>query len=111
MGDVAQRGPLAGLELELIGDRLKKGIKRRDAFKGSFAMLGALAVATGVGKGTTAEAAVASLGLLPDPVRAEEVPGLEAAVTPAGALRTRPDLWPERGGMDGFFVARFRARE
>jgi 16S rRNA (cytosine967-C5)-methyltransferase len=42
-------------------------------------------------------------------VRPEEVPGLEAAVTPAGALRTRPDLWAERGGMDGFFVARFRA--
>jgi len=54
-------------------------------------------------------AAAASLGLLPDPVRAEEVPGLDAALTPAGALRTRPDLWVERGGMDGFFVARFRA--
>ena len=51
----------------------------------------------------------AALGLLPEPVRAEEVPGLEAAVTPAGALRTRPDVWAERGGMDGFFVARFRA--
>jgi 16S rRNA (cytosine967-C5)-methyltransferase len=54
-------------------------------------------------------ATAAALGLLPDPVRAEEVPGLESAVTPAGALRTRPDLWAERGGMDGFFVARFRA--
>jgi len=52
--------------------------------------------------------AAAALGLVPDPVRAEEVPGLEAAITPAGALRTRPDLWGERGGMDGFFVARFR---
>ena len=55
-------------------------------------------------------ATAAALGLVPDAVRAEEVPGLEAAVTPAGALRTRPDLWGERGGMDGFFVARFRAR-
>ncbi len=54
-------------------------------------------------------AAAAALGLAPDPIRAEEVPGLEAALTPAGALRTRPDLWAERGGMDGFFVARFRA--
>jgi 16S rRNA (cytosine967-C5)-methyltransferase len=54
-------------------------------------------------------ATAASLGLSPDPVRAEEVPGLGEAVTPAGALRTRPDLWAERGGMDGFFVARFRA--
>ncbi|HEY8612013.1 MAG TPA: transcription antitermination factor NusB [Roseomonas sp.] len=48
-----------------------------------------------------------SLGLRPDPVRAEEVPGLEGAITPEGALRTRPDFWAEKGGMDGFFVARF----
>ncbi len=47
-------------------------------------------------------------GFVADPVRADEVPGLEAAVTPAGTLRTRPDLWAERGGMDGFFVARWR---
>jgi 16S rRNA (cytosine967-C5)-methyltransferase len=53
-------------------------------------------------------ATAAALGLQPDPVRAEEVPGLEMAVTAAGALRTRPDFWAERGGMDGFFVARFR---
>lgn len=50
---------------------------------------------------------LAALGLRPDPVRAEEVPGLEQAITPEGALRTRPDFWGERGGMDGFFVARF----
>jgi len=25
-----------------------------------------------------------------------------------GGLRLRPDLWPERGGMDGFFIAVFR---
>jgi 16S rRNA (cytosine967-C5)-methyltransferase len=55
-------------------------------------------------------AAAAALGLEPDPVRAEEVPGLAEAVTPEGTLRTRPDLWAERGGMDGFFVARWRAR-
>lgn len=53
-------------------------------------------------------ARMAGLGLRADPVRAEEVPGLEEAITPDGALRTRPDLWGERGGMDGFFVARFR---
>ncbi|MBI0434909.1 RsmB/NOP family class I SAM-dependent RNA methyltransferase [Roseomonas sp. KE0001] len=48
-------------------------------------------------------------GLAPDPIRPDEVPGLEAALSPEGWLRTRPDLWSERGGMDGFFVARFRA--
>ena len=66
MGEVAKRGPLAGLELEMVGDRLKKGFKRRDAFKGSFAMLGALAMATGVGRHTTAAQGLATLGLLPD---------------------------------------------
>ncbi|UFN49163.1 rRNA cytosine-C5-methylase [Roseomonas sp. OT10] len=53
-------------------------------------------------------AAAAALGLRPDPVRPEELPGLEAALTPDGAVRTRPDLWAEQGGMDGFFMARFR---
>ena len=55
--------------------------------------------------------ATAGLGLVPDPVRAEEVPGITDAVTSAGVLRTRPDLWADRGGLDGFFVARFRAPE
>ncbi|MBK1659579.1 RsmB/NOP family class I SAM-dependent RNA methyltransferase [Paracraurococcus ruber] len=52
--------------------------------------------------------AAAALGLAPDPIRAEELPGLAEAVTPSGTLRTRPDLWAGRGGMDGFFAARFR---
>jgi 16S rRNA (cytosine967-C5)-methyltransferase len=56
-----------------------------------------------------AQAAAAPAGLTPDPIRPEEVPGLEAAITPEGWLRTRPDLWAEQGGLDGFFIARFRA--
>lgn len=36
-------------------------------------------------------------------------PGVDPAwLTPQGGLRLRPDLWPERGGMDGFFIARLR---
>ena len=32
--------------------------------------------------------------------------GLEASfVAPAGGLRLRPDMWAERGGIDGFFIA------
>jgi 16S rRNA (cytosine967-C5)-methyltransferase len=31
-------------------------------------------------------------------------------VTPDGDLRTRPDLWAECGGLDGFFAARFRRK-
>ncbi|SMO70666.1 RsmB/NOP family class I SAM-dependent RNA methyltransferase [Paracoccus laeviglucosivorans] len=47
-------------------------------------------------------------GLLVEPATA---PGVDPAwLTPQGALRLRPDLWPERGGMDGFFIARLRKR-
>jgi len=49
----------------------------------------------------------AELGLLPDPIRDEEMPWLEEAITAGGNLRTRPDFWGEQGGMDGFFAARF----
>jgi len=44
------------------------------------------------------------------PVAPTELPGLESAVTPAGLVRTLPSMSPNGvdGGMDGFFVARFR---
>jgi len=42
------------------------------------------------------------------PVESGEVPGLEAAITDAGELRTLPSHWPEKGGLDGFFIARLR---
>ncbi|MDH3666709.1 MAG: methyltransferase domain-containing protein [Paracoccaceae bacterium] len=35
----------------------------------------------------------------------EEIPS--AFVTSDGDLRTRPDYWPDLGGLDGFFAARF----
>ncbi|MTH78151.1 RsmB/NOP family class I SAM-dependent RNA methyltransferase [Paracoccus aestuariivivens] len=38
-----------------------------------------------------------------------QTPGIEPEwLTDQGALRLRPDLWPERGGMDGFFIACLR---
>ena len=55
-------------------------------------------------------AALTRLDLALDPVRREELPGLPEAITPEGCLRTHPGLWPERGGMDGFFAARMRRR-
>ena len=54
-----------------------------------------------------ARAAAAPPGLRPDPVRPEELPDLPGALTPEGWVRTHPGLWAERGGMDGFFIARF----
>lgn len=32
----------------------------------------------------------------------------DSAAAPGGALRMRPDFWPERGGMDGFYAALLR---
>jgi 16S rRNA (cytosine967-C5)-methyltransferase len=55
-----------------------------------------------------AAAAVARLPLRPEPIAPDELPGLAEALTPQGWLRTTPALWRERGGLDGFFVARFR---
>ena len=45
---------------------------------------------------------------VPDPVRPEELPELADAVTPQGTVRILPGMIP--GGIDGFFVARFRRR-
>ena len=56
-----------------------------------------------------AEAALARhSNLTPDPV-ALDLPGTEADWRSGSGLRLRPDLWPETGGMDGFFIAAFRA--
>jgi 16S rRNA (cytosine967-C5)-methyltransferase len=51
-----------------------------------------------------AAAALERLPLRRDPIT---ISGLPEAVTPDGYLRTTPALWPDRGGMDGFFAARF----
>jgi 16S rRNA (cytosine967-C5)-methyltransferase len=53
-------------------------------------------------------ARAAALGLEAMPWAAADLPGLPEAITPTGCLRTRPDFWPARGGMDGFFAVRFR---
>ena len=46
------------------------------------------------------------------PVTPDELPGLESAVSERGLVRTHPGMAPggRDGGMDGFFVARFRRR-
>ena len=55
-----------------------------------------------------ASAALRRMSLRPDPVTPDEVPGLEAAITADGHVRTTPAMWPERGGIDGFYIARWR---
>ena len=49
----------------------------------------------------------AKVELACDPVRAEELPA-DLTPTSEGWLRTDPGMLPDEGGMDGFFVARFR---
>jgi 16S rRNA (cytosine967-C5)-methyltransferase len=51
--------------------------------------------------------AATAAGLVADFVRAEEVPSLEMALTPDSQLRILPGMWPQIGGLDGFFIARF----
>jgi 16S rRNA (cytosine967-C5)-methyltransferase len=49
------------------------------------------------------DAACARLGLTRAPL---ELPELPEAITPQGDIRTHPGLWPDHGGMDGFFIAK-----
>ena len=65
------------------------------------------------GERVVAAALAEGAPLQAEPIEQKEVPGLDGAVTAAGFLRTTPDLWrqrsgPRRGGLDGFFVARFK---
>ncbi len=46
-------------------------------------------------------------GLTPSPFSPAELAALPDGGTPEGFLRTTPAMWPEQGGMDGFFCARF----
>ncbi|QWC57359.1 methyltransferase domain-containing protein [Erythrobacter sp. 3-20A1M] len=46
--------------------------------------------------------------LTPEPIRADELPANLAATTD-GWLRTDPGMLPDVGGLDGFFIARWRA--
>ena len=41
-----------------------------------------------------------------DRIGADALPGLADALRADGTVRTTPDLWPERGHLDGFFIAR-----
>lgn len=54
-----------------------------------------------------AQAIAAKAALTPDPIRADELPqGLQPP--PQGWLRTQPGMLVEAGGIDGFFIARWR---
>ena len=43
-----------------------------------------------------------------EPVRPDELPGLESAITSTGDVQTLPSMWEEQGHLDGFFIGRLR---
>jgi 16S rRNA (cytosine967-C5)-methyltransferase len=51
---------------------------------------------------------IRTANLNPLPFTATELAAIAEARTADGFLRTHPGMWPERGGMDGFFAARLR---
>lgn len=53
------------------------------------------------------EEQAARVELTLDPIRADEIPA-SLAPTQAGFLRTDPSMLKEQGGLDGFFVARWK---
>jgi len=60
------------------------------------------------GEGLLAGALARHGDLAPDPA-ALDLPGVEPGWrAPGGGLRTRPDFWAGRGGIDGFFIAALR---
>ncbi len=55
-------------------------------------------------------AALERLSLVLDPFTQAELAAMPEALTAEGSFSTHPGLWPERGGMDGFFAARLCRR-
>ncbi|MBN8531464.1 MAG: MFS transporter [Alphaproteobacteria bacterium] len=62
----------------------------------------------GEGEGQVAWIKEACPALRPSPIASAELPGMEQAVTSDGLVRALPHFFAEKGGMDGFFAARFR---
>ena len=53
------------------------------------------------------EALLSGVPLQPAPLRADEAGMPPEAINRHGFLRALPSFWPEQGGMDGFFAARW----
>lgn len=51
-----------------------------------------------------------NLAFAPEPVARHEIAGAGDFIAADGTLRTLPCYWREHGGLDGFYIARLRAR-
>ncbi len=56
----------------------------------------------------TAALVASGVPLMGEPMTPEMLSGEAALLDAHGALRTRPDQWPEVGGLDGFYAVRLR---
>lgn len=51
--------------------------------------------------------AATNAGLVLDPILPAQLPSLEDAINADGTARILPHMWADKGGLDGFFIARF----
>ena len=58
-------------------------------------------------EGDLATASAIEAGLKPDPILPDEVLNLDGVINSSGAARIMPYMLSEKGGLDGFFMARF----
>ena len=65
-----------------------------------------MSAGTGTAQGASLLARMPTVKRLP--VQPAELPDLADAITPRGDVRTLPSMWAERGGLDGFYVARLQ---
>ena len=100
--DAAQVEALVGLQSALI-DRAVRFVR-----PGGRIVFCTCSLLPEEGEAQVAAALARHPGLATEP-GALALPGVEPGWIAAEGLRLRPDFWPERGGIDGFFIACLRA--
>jgi 16S rRNA (cytosine967-C5)-methyltransferase len=100
--DAAQVAALVGLQSALI-DRALRFVR-----PGGRIVFCTCSLLPDEGEAQVAAALARHPGLATEP-GALALPGVEPGWIAAEGLRLRPDFWPERGGIDGFFIACLRA--
>jgi 16S rRNA (cytosine967-C5)-methyltransferase len=101
------KGPDDVARLTLTQDRLLRAASEM-LEPGGMLIYAVCALQAEEGPQRIAAALASGVPLRREPVTAGELPGLTEAITSDGDVRTLPSMWAERGGMDGFYIARLR---